>query len=169
MYPLVQITPLTLGFWALAIIYPILVFVAMGNGAGYGGYSLHSLAPALAPIIGIAITTIARHWLARTVFWTLLAYNVVFLFGATLMQFVYFAGCGSDGSSHFDVASVSACWGGWQSLIDNLSVLTYPRTAFLLAAAAASALAWSMWASFPVVTSRKRWSSLRDGHPPCAT
>ena len=106
MYPVVQITPLTLGFWALAIIYPTLVemalsgrnkFGAFGYG-GYPGYYLHSFAPALAPVIGIAITTVARNWLARTVVWLLLGYNIAFLFGATFMQFLYFAGCGSNGS-----------------------------------------------------------------------
>jgi 4-amino-4-deoxy-L-arabinose transferase-like glycosyltransferase len=144
---LVQITPLTLGFWALAIIYPTLLFVAMGNGAGYPGYYLHSLAPVLAPIIGIAITTVARHWLTRAVFSTLLGYNVVFLFGATLMQFVYFAGCGSDGSPRFDIASASACWSDWQGLRSNLSALAYPLAAFWLAAGGAIALSFSAWAS----------------------
>ena len=73
----------------------------LGRSFGYGGYPgyyLHSFAPALAPVIGIAITTIARNWLARTAVWLLLGYNVVFLFGATFMQFLYFAGCGSNGT-----------------------------------------------------------------------
>ena len=58
MYPLVQITPLTLGFWALAISYPILVYIALYGGLKIGafGYSdhpdiTHSFAPALAPFL----------------------------------------------------------------------------------------------------------------------
>jgi hypothetical protein len=149
MYPLVQITPLTLGFWALAIIYPTLVYMALygrlrlgelGYG-GHPGYYLHSFAPALAPVIGVAITTVARKWLARTIALLLLGYNVVFLFGATYMQFLYFAGCGSNGSVRFNVASASACWNDWQRLIDNLDALAYPLTAFWLAAGGAIALA----------------------------
>jgi hypothetical protein len=153
MHPLVQITPLILGFWALAIIYPTLQFVAMGNGAGYPGYYLHSLAPALAPVIGIAITTIARHWLARTAFLTLLGCNVAFLFGVTLMQFAYFAGCGSDGSPRFDIISASACWSNWQDLQSNLSALAYPLAAFWLAAAGAIALSFGAWASLTLASS----------------
>ena len=63
MHPLVQITPLTLGFWALAMLYPTLVYMALygrppfdafGWG-GFPGYYLHSIAPALAPVIGVAL------------------------------------------------------------------------------------------------------------------
>ncbi len=148
MYPLVQITPLTLGFWALAISYPILVRMALAGrmglgGFGYGGqpgYYLHSFAPALAPVIGIAITTVARNGLARTVFWLLLGYNIAFLFGATFMQFLYFAGCGSIGTGRFNVAAASACWNDWQRLIDNLDVLAYPWAALWLAAGGAIVL-----------------------------
>ena len=162
MYPLVQITPLTLGFWALAIIYPTLVYMALygrvigtfGCG-GYPGYYLHSFAPALAPVIGIAITTIARNWLARTVFCLLLGYNVVFLFGATFMQFLYFAGCGSNGSDRFNVASASACLNDWQRLTDNLDALAYPLAALWLAAGGAIVLGWGM-VSLAVVNSQAR-------------
>ena len=148
MYPLVQITPLTLGFWGLAISYPILVWMALygrmwGGIFGYGGYPgwyLHSFAPALAPVIGIAITTLARNRLARTVVWLLLAYNVAFLFGATFMQFLYFTGCGRNGSIRFNVASASACWNDWQSLADNLDAHAYPWAALWLAAGGAMLL-----------------------------
>jgi hypothetical protein len=148
MHPLVQITPLTLGLWGLAITYPILVFMALygrvhfgffGYG-GYPGYYLHSFAPALAPVIGIAITTFARNRLARAVFWLLLGYNVAFLFGATYMQFLHFAGCGSNGFNRFNFASASACWNDWQRLTDNLDALAYPGAALWLAAGGAIVL-----------------------------
>jgi len=148
MYPLVQITPLTLGLWGLAISYPILALLALygplpPGALGYGGhpsYYLHSLAPALAPVIGIAITTIGRNGLARTVFWLLLGYNIAFLFGATFMQFLYFAGCGSNGFNRFNVAAASACWSDWQRLTDNLDVLAYPWAALWLTAGGAIVL-----------------------------
>ena len=150
MYTLVQITPLTLGFWALAISYPTLVEIALYGREKFGtfsygghpGYYLHSLAPALAPVIGIAIATVARNWLARTVVWLLLGYNIAFLFGATFMQFLYFAGCGSNGSNRFNIASASTCWNDWQRLTDNLDVLAYPLAAFWLAVGGAIALGW---------------------------
>jgi hypothetical protein len=153
MYPLVQITALTLGFWGLAISYPILVFIALygrvhfglfGYG-GYGGYYLHSFAPALAPVIGIAITTFAQNRLARKVVWLLLGYNIAFLFGATFMQFLYFAGCGSNGFNRFNFASASACWNNWQRLTDNLDALAYPWAALWLAAGGAIVIgsAWT--------------------------
>jgi hypothetical protein len=120
---------------------------ALGWG-GYGGYYLHSFAPALAPIIGIALTTIARHRLGRTVFCLLLGYNVTFLFGATFMQFFYFAGCGSSGGSiRFNFASASECLNDWQRLAHNLDVLAYPLVALWLAALAAVALVWGALAS----------------------
>jgi hypothetical protein len=159
MHSLVQITPLILGFWALAIIYPTLHFVAMGNGAGYPGYYFHSLAPALAPVIGIAITIIARHWLARRLFFFLLGYNVLFLLGATLMQFLYFAGCGSNGSRRFDFDAASACWSDWQGLTENLSALAYPLAALGLLAGGAIALGCSAWASMTPANSYTRNSS----------
>ena len=146
MHPLVQITPLTLGFWALGISYPTLVFIAMGWGSYYG-YYLHSLAPALAPIIGIAIMTIAPHYLACRASGLLLGYSVLFLFSATFMQFLYFAGCGSNGSNRFDFASAAACWYDWHRLADNLEVLAYPLAALCLAAAGAVALGWVALAS----------------------
>ena len=173
MYPLVQITPLTLGFWALAIIYPTLVYMALygritfgafGYG-GYPGYYLHSFAPALAPVIGIAITTVARNWLARTVVWLLLGYNVAFLFGATFMQFLYFAGCGSNGSARFNVASASACWNDWQRLTDNLDVLAYPLAALWLAAGGAIALGWGALASLMLASSHTSNSKLVAAYP----
>jgi len=144
MHPLVQITPLTLGFWALAIIYPTLVFIALGHGGIWPGHYLHSFAPALAPVIGIALVTITGHWWGRRAFFLLLGYNVVFLFGATFMRFLYFAGCGSNRS----IASVSACWNDWQRLIDHLDVLAYPLAALWLVAGGAIALSWSAWASW---------------------
>jgi hypothetical protein len=144
---LVQVTPLTLGFWALAIIYPTLVYMALGWGGVYAGYYWHSIAPALAPVIGIALTTIVMHRLGRTAFFLLLGYNVVFLVGATFMQFLYFSGCGSTGSTRFNVASSSACWNDWQRLTDNLDALAYPLAALWLAAGGAIALGWSAWAS----------------------
>src|SRR5262249_26213157 len=142
MHALVQITPLTLGLWSLAITYPILMFIALygrvhfgffGYG-GFPGYFLHSFAPALAPVIGIAITTFAWHRLLWAVFWLLLGYNVAFLFGATFMQYLHFAGCGSNGFNRFNFASASACWTDWQLLTDNLDVLAYPWAALWLAA-----------------------------------
>jgi hypothetical protein len=150
MYTLVQITPLTLGFWALAISYPTLVEIALygrekfgtSSYGGHPGYYLHLLAPSLAPVIGIAIATVARNWLARTVVWLLLGYNIAFLFGATFMQFLYFAGCGSNGSNRFNIASASTCWNEWQRLTDNLDVLAYPLAAFWLAVGGAIALGW---------------------------
>jgi hypothetical protein len=146
MHPLVQITPLTLGLWVLAISYPTLVFMARGWGSYYG-YYLHALAPALAPIIGIAIITVARQRLWGTVFCLLLAYSVVFLFGATFMQFLYFAGCSSNGSMRFDFASAAACWHDWQHSAENLDVLAYPVTALWLLAGGASAFGWAALAS----------------------
>jgi len=168
MYPLVQITPLTLGFWALAITYPTLVFMALFGGLrmgalGYGGhpgYYLHSFAPALAPVIGIAITTVARNGLARTAFWLLLVYNIVFLFGATFMQFLYFAGCGSNGFNRFNVASASACWNDWQRLTDNLDTLAYPWAALWLAAGGALVLGFCALTSSVLASSHTNRSKL---------
>jgi len=162
MYTLVQITPLTLGFWALAIIYPTLVEIALygrekfGNFGygGYPGYFLHSLAPALAPVIGIAIATVARNWLARTLVWLLLGYNIAFLFGATFMQLLYFAGCGSNGSNRFNFAAASICWNDWQSLIDNLTMLAYPLTALLFAAGGLATLLWGVLTSLSLASMR---------------
>ena len=173
MYPLVQITPLTLGFWALAISYPTVVLMALYGriplgDMGYGGqpgYYLHSFAPALAPIIGIAITTVARNWLARTVVWLLLGYNVVFLFGATFMQFLYFAGCGSNGSARFNIASASVCWNDWQRLTDNLDALAFPLAAFWLAAGGAIALGWGASASLMLANSHTRSSKPVASYP----
>jgi hypothetical protein len=172
-YPLVQITRLILGFWALAIIYPTLVFMALygrmrmglfGYG-GFPGYYLHSLAPALAPVLGIAITTVARNWLARTVLWLLMGYNIVFLFGATFMQFLYFAGCGSIGNNRFNVASASACWNDWQHLTDNLNVLAYPLAALWLAVGGAIALGAGALVSLVLVSSRTSNSKLVAAYP----
>jgi hypothetical protein len=153
MYPLVQITLLTLVLWAAAIIYPTLVFIAsagfLGTFAygGYPGYYLHSFAPALAPAVAIALTAVGRHWLPRTVACLLLSYNIAFLLGATFMQFLYFAGCGSNGSNRFNIAFASACWQDWQRLRDNLDVLAYPLTASWLAAGGVIALSCGALAS----------------------
>src|SRR5262245_61259127 len=78
MHPLVQITPLTLGFWTLAIVYPTLIYIALGKGGIWSGHYLHSVAPALAPVIGIALVTVTGYWLGRRAFFLLLGYNVVF-------------------------------------------------------------------------------------------
>jgi hypothetical protein len=126
----------------------------MGYG-GQPGYYLHSFAPALAPIIGIAITTVARNWLARTVFCLLLGYNVAFLFGATFMQFLYFAGCGSNGSARFNIASASMCWNDWQRLTDNLDAFAFPLAAFWLAAGGAIALGLGASASLMFANSHR--------------
>jgi hypothetical protein len=157
MYPLVQITPLILGFWSLAITYPILDFIALygphlklglfGYG-GFGGYYLHSFAPALAPVIGIAIATLARNGLAWRVVWLLMGYNIAFLFGATFIQFFYFAGCSSNGFnrvlssgfSRFSFAFASNCWNDWQRLTDNLDAFAYPWAALWFAAGGAIVL-----------------------------
>jgi hypothetical protein len=169
MYPLVQITPLTLGFWGLAISYPILVFVALhgrvGLGIfGYGGYPgfyLHSFAPALAPVIGIAVTTFARNGLARTVVWLLLAYNIAFLFAATFMQFLYFTGCGrNNGLNRFNVASASACWTDWQRLTENLDAQAYPWAALWLAAGGAILLFLCALTSLVLASSHTKRSEL---------
>jgi hypothetical protein len=173
MYPLVQITLLTLGFWALALIYPTLCEIALygrekfgtPSYGGYPGYYLHSFAPALAPVIGIAITTVARNWLARTVVWLLMGYNVAFLFGATFMQFLYFAGCGSNGSFRFDVATASVCWNDWQRLTDNLDVLAYPLAAFWLAVGGAVALGGGALAGLLLASSRTSDSKLVAEYP----
>src|SRR5262245_9829344 len=107
------------------------------------------MATALAPVIGIALTTIARHWLGRTALCLLLSYNVVFLFGETFMQFLYFTGCNSDGNFvRFSVSPTSECWkSDWQRLIDNLDVLAYPSAVLWLAAGGAIALGWGASAS----------------------
>ena len=172
-YPLVQITPLTLGFWGLAISYPILALLALygrlkPGALGYGGhpgYYLHSFAPALAPVIGIAITTVARNGLARTVLWLLLGYNIAFLFGATFMQFLYFAGCGSNGFNRFNVAAASACWNDWQRLTDNLDVLAYPWAALWLTAAGAIVLGLCVLTSLVLARGHTNRSKLVAAYP----
>jgi hypothetical protein len=172
-YLVVQITPLTLGFWALAIIYPTLFEMALYGRMrmgmfGYGafpGYYLHSLAPALAPVLGIGIATVARNWLARAVLWLLISYNIAFLFGATFMQFLYFAGCGSVGTNRFNVASASACWNDWQRLTDNLNVLAYPLAALWLAVGGAIALGAGALISLVLASSRTSNSKLVAAHP----
>jgi 4-amino-4-deoxy-L-arabinose transferase-like glycosyltransferase len=153
MYPLVQITLLTLGFWALATIYPTLVFIGLGY-FDFPGYYLHSFAPALAPVIAIAIATANRNWLARTAIWLLLAYNVVFLFGTTFMLFLYFAGC----NTRFTVASASACWNDRQRLIETLDVLAYPLAACWLAAGGAIVLCWGAALSLALANRQPRIS-----------
>lgn len=173
MYPLVQVTALTLGFYALAISYPTLVLIAQSGRApfgalGYGGwpgYYLHSFAPALAPVIGIAITTVARNWLARTAFSLLMGYNIVFLFGATFMQFLYFSGCGSNGSVRFSIASAGVCWNDWQRLTDHLDVLAYPMAALWLAAGGAIALGGGSLASLVLAGSNTGGSKLVAAYP----
>jgi hypothetical protein len=150
-YPLVQITAVTLGFLALGFTLMTFGFIALSGPVkfgtlGYGGpagYYLHSFAPALAPVIGIAITTVARNRLAGTAILFLLGYNIVFLFGATFMQFLYFAGCGSNGSNRFNIVLASACWNDWRGLTHNLDTLAYPLTALWLAAGGVIALGWS--------------------------
>jgi hypothetical protein len=168
MDPLVQITPLMLGFWVFATLYPMLVYIAFyGRPAldafGWGGvpgYYLHSIAPALAPVIAIAVAAIARHWLGRAAFCLLLSYNVAFLFGAIFMQFLYFAGCASNGNSaRFSVASASECWSDWLRLTDNLDALAYPSAALWLAGGGAIALAWGASASLAFSNSQKKRSS----------
>jgi hypothetical protein len=160
-HPLVQLIPMTLGFWALAITYSTLDYMALfgrlsfdalGWG-GYPGYYLHSIAPALAPIVGIALTTVARHRLGRTAFCLLLSYNVVFLFGTMFMQCLYFAGCGSNDSARFNIAFATECWNDWQSLTDNLDVFSYPLATLWLATGGAIALGWSAWASLTLANS----------------
>jgi hypothetical protein len=69
-----------------------------------------------------------------------LGYNIAFLFGATFMQFLYFAGCGSNGFNRFNVASASACWNDWQRLTVNLDAFAYPWAALWLAAGGAIVL-----------------------------
>jgi hypothetical protein len=135
-------------------LYGRLPFGDMGYG-GQPGYYLHSFASALAPIIGIAITAVARNWLARTVVWLLLGYNVVFLFGATFMQFLYFAGCGSNGSARFNIASASVCWNDWRRLADNLDAFAFPLAAFWLAAGGAIALGLGASASLMFANSHR--------------
>jgi hypothetical protein len=180
MYPPVQIRLLTVGFWTLAVIVLTFGFLAQTGldfrTFGYGGppgYYLHSLAPALAPVIGIAITTLVQKRLAGTVVWILLGYNIVFLFGATFMQFLYFAGCGSNGSRRFNIVSASACWNDSPRLIHNLDALAYPLTALWLAAGGVIAVGWGVLTSLLNVSSDKnctklvstsiRWGRLAEG------
>jgi hypothetical protein len=113
---------------------------------------LHSFAPALAPVIGIAMTAITGNRLMRTVVCLLLGYNVVFLFGAMFMQFSYFAGC----ETSINVAFASACWNDWQRMIENLDVLAYPMTALWLAAGGAIVLAWGAAVSLALANRQAR-------------
>jgi hypothetical protein len=158
MYSFVQITPLTLGFWALAIIYPILVYMGLGF-FDHPGYYMHSFAPALAPVIGVAVTTLTRNWLARTVFWLLLGYNVLFLFGTTFIQYLYFAGC----DVRFSAASASACWNDWRRMTDNLDALAYPVAALWLAAGGAIVLGWGASVSWRLETGRQEAAEHEHG------
>jgi hypothetical protein len=169
MYPLVQITPLALGIWCLAISYPILVLMGLYGRVplgflGYGGYPgwyLHSFAPALAPVIGIAITTFARNRLVRTVVCLLLAYDIVFLFGATFMQFLSFTGCGlSNFNNRFHVAYASECWNDWQRLTDILDADAYPWAALWLVAGGAMLLGLCLLTSVVLASSRTNRSKV---------
>jgi hypothetical protein len=175
MHVLVQITPLTLVFWTLAMIYLILVFIALYgrvpfSGLGWGGtpgYYLHSFAPALAPVIGIAIARIVPNFSARTVFYFLLSYNFAFLFGATFMQFLFFAGCGSySRSARFSIAAAGVCWNGWPRLIANLDVFAYPLAALWLAVAAAIVLGLCVIASLALACNRTEGSKALCTTPP---
>jgi hypothetical protein len=99
------------------------------------------------------------------VFWLLLGYNIAFLFGATFMQFLYFAGCGSNGFNRFNVAAASACWNDWQRLTDNLDVLAYPWAALWLTAAGALVLGLCVLTSLVLARSHTNRSKLVAAYP----
>jgi hypothetical protein len=81
------------------------------------------------------------------------------------MQFVYFAGCGSNGSVRFNIASASTCWNDWPRLTDNLDVLAYPRAALWLAAGGAIALGGGALASLVLAGSHTRGSKPVSAYP----
>jgi len=72
------------------------------------------------------------------------------------MQFLYFAGCGSNGSARFSIASASECWNDWQRLTNNLDTLAFPLAAFWLVAGGALALASGASASLMLANSHAR-------------
>jgi len=81
------------------------------------------------------------------------------------MQFLYFAGCGSNGSARFNVASASVCWNDWQHLTDNVEALAFPLAAFWLAAGGAIALGWGASASLILTNSHTKSSNLVASYP----
>jgi hypothetical protein len=98
-------------------------------------------------------------------FWLLLGYNIAFLFGATFMQFLFFAGCGANGFNRFSVVSASACWNDWQRLIDNLDVLAYPWAALWLTVGGAIVLGLCALTNLALASGHTNRCKLATAHP----
>jgi hypothetical protein len=103
--------------------------------------------------------------LAGKVVWLLLGHIIAFLFAATFMQFLYFAGCYSNRFSRFSIASASGCWNDWQRLTDNLDALVYPWAALWLTARGAIVLGLCVLTSLVLASSHTNRGKPVATHP----
>jgi hypothetical protein len=131
-HPVDGFAMLTVVLFLAALTYHSAVALSTGNGTSPAWY-LHSLAPVFALLVGYGLTELLTSRLKWPMI-ALMVYPLAFLPAVWTMSALYYAGCASKlpGRLYFSAAQARECLADTPRMIDNLSVLAFPRLGIAL-------------------------------------
>jgi len=129
-----SVSVLTLALFGVALVYHMLVFIALYATSTPGDWYLHSLAPLLALFVAIGLDRAATFDWARRLIGALVVYPVLFLVFALAFHLSYFDGClrESVGDHRYGLSSIASCAVMPHEIMSHLAVLGDPAVAIPL-------------------------------------
>jgi hypothetical protein len=125
-----SIAMLTLAFFIIGLTYALLISGATNAVFIIGAWYLHSLAPVFSGIVGKALSNVLRRPRVSPFVVIVLACTSAFLPLVLALHALYFSGCAQMMPAkpyYFNFPTISEC--GFQTVWENLSLLTYPGAA----------------------------------------
>ncbi len=125
-----SIAVLSLAFFIIGLMYLLLISGATKAIFIIGAWYLHSLAPVFSGIVGKGLSEALRHPRISPLIVIVMAFVFAFLPFVIALQALYFSGCARMMPAkpyYFDFSALSEC--GFQTVWQNLSILTYPGAA----------------------------------------
>lgn len=128
--PLERLSLLTLASFLASLTY--MAIRSRGYTGGMAWY-LHGFAPVLAPLLGLSLAGLASSNTGGTLSRIAFIVPLIFLPAVMAASALYFAGCGVNepNTGYYDLSSAAHCAGQLTTIIDRLSVLSFPY-AFLV-------------------------------------
>jgi len=125
---------LTLGFFAVGIVWEFLIRVALINEFQLGAWYFHVLLPLLAPMVAQGLDEMVLWRRARLLTGALVVYPLPFLLFVTAFYQFYFAGClpEATGLRRYSLDIIAACAANAREVVGNLAVLGRPSLAMPL-------------------------------------
>lgn len=114
------------------LVWHVMIMMGLNSVATSPGWYFHILMPLIAPLIGVAYSSIIKNTLKAKLFTSLLIYSFLFHLSAILLHALLFGSGASKGHNKSFIFNQNVCTlDGISEIYNNLSVISFPNLSFL--------------------------------------